>query len=148
MTNIEKILKHNIFFTCQREDNDNRERGEARWSGIYKSNTIYDHNKLGFTDSNELFNQIKPFLYYLGSKDLDREVDGYMFKADLSVGLFWKDKNNDDYQYIKIGGVHINNIFGGEDNFHFNICFPYNFVYREFEKPFEIHIDVNYEYKN
>ena len=149
MENLEKILKHNIFFTCQREDNDYRERGAARWSGIYKSNTKYDHKKLCFTDSYELLNQIKPFLYYLGSKDMDREGDGYIFNADLSVGLFWKDKNNndDDYEYkhIKIWGVPIKNI-GSELNF--STYFPYVVVYRELEKPFEIHIDVNYEYKN
>ena len=32
--------------------------------------------------------------------------------------------------------------------FYFSTFFPYNYVYRELEKPFEIHIDVHQEYKS
>ena len=95
----------------------------------------------------ELLAQIKPFLYYLGSKDVNREGDGYIFKTDLLVGLFWKYKNSNDeydYKYIQIGGVHINNI-GSELNF--DTFYPRGDVdYRELENPFEIHIDVQQEY--
>ena len=135
MENIENLFKHNIFFTHRREDCDYREGGTVRWSGIYKSNTIYDHKKLGFTDNDEILNQIKPCLSYL-----------YIFKACFTVGLFWKDKNSNDdeyeYKYIKIWGVHIST------EFYFSTFFPYNFVYRELEKPLEIHMDVHQEYKS
>ena len=94
-----------------------------------------------------MLTQIKPFLYYLGSKDVNREGDGYICETVLYVGLFWKYKNSNDeydYKYIQIGGVHINNI-GSEFNF-VPLSFPDDFVYRELEKPFEIHIDVYQEY--
>ena len=94
-----------------------------------------------------MLTQIKPFLYYLGSKDANREGDGYICKTDVMVGLFWKYKNsNDEYDinFIYIGGVNINNI-GSEVNF--NSFFPCGDVTnRELEKPFEIHIDVQQEY--
>ena len=89
---------------------------------------------------------IKPFLYYLGSKDANREGDGYICKTDLMVGLFWKYKNsNDEYDinFIHIGGVHINGRF----------VIIFDTFYRrgdvtneELEKPFKIHIEVHQEY--
>ena len=131
MENIGNLFKHKIFFTQQREDCDYREGGKVKRSGIYKSNTIYDHKKIGVTDRDELLTQIKPFLYYLGSKDVNREGDGYIFETDLLVGLFWKYKNSNDeydYKYTKIGGVHINNI-GSELNF-LPLSSPDDFVLR------------------
>ena len=66
MKSIENLFKHKIFFSQQREDCDYREEGKVKWSSLYKSNIIYDHKKIGFTDMNDLLTQIKPFLYYLG----------------------------------------------------------------------------------
>ena len=57
MENIGNLFKHKIFFTQQREDCDYREGGKVKWSGIYKSNTIYNHKKIGATDMNELLTQ-------------------------------------------------------------------------------------------
>ena len=95
----------------------------------------------------ELLTQIKPFLYYLGSKDVNREGDGYIFETDLLVGLFWKYKNSNDeydYKYIQIVEIYINNI-GSE--LKFDTFYPRGDVdYRELENPFEIHIDVHQEY--
>ena len=55
---------------------------------------------MGVTNRDELLTQIKPFLYYLASKDVNREGDGYIFETDLLVRLFWKNKNsNDEYDY-------------------------------------------------
>ena len=45
MENIENLFKHNIFFTHPREIRNYREGGKVKWSGIYKSNTIYNHKK-------------------------------------------------------------------------------------------------------
>ena len=147
METIENLFKHKIFFTHPREICDYGEGGKVKWSGIYKSNKIYNHKKIGVIDMDELLAQIKPFLYYLGSKDVNREGDGYIFETDLLVGLFWKYKNSNDeydYKYIQIGGVHINNI-GSELNF--DTFYPRGDVdYRELENPFEIHIDVHQEY--
>ena len=147
MENIENLFKHKMFFTQQREDCDYKEGGKVKWSGIYKSNTIYNHKKIGVTDIDMLLTQIKPFLYYLGSKDVNRDGDGYICETVLYVGLFWKYKNSNDeydYKYIQIGGVHIDNI-GSELNF-VPLSLPDDFVYRELEKHFEIHIDVYQEY--
>ena len=147
MENIENFFKHKIFFTQSMEDYDYREGETVRWFGIYKSNTIYNHKKIGVTDRDELLTQIKPFLYYLGSKDVNREENEYIFEVDLIIGLFWKYKNNNDefhYKYIKIWGGHIVRI-GSELNF--SSFFPCGDVTnRELEKPFEIHIDVQQEY--
>ena len=147
MVNIEKLFKHKILFTPPREICNYREGRKVKFSGTYKSNTIYNHKKIGVTDMDELLTQIKPFLYYLGSKDVNREGDGYIFETDLLVGLFWKYKNSNDeydYKYIQIGGVHINNI-GSE--LSFDTFYPRGDVdYRELENPFEIHIYVHQEY--
>ena len=43
MENIENLFKHKIFFTHQREICDYGEGGKVKWSGIYKSNEIYNH---------------------------------------------------------------------------------------------------------
>ena len=94
-----------------------------------------------------MLTQIKPFLYYLGSKDANREGDGYLFTTDLSVGLFWKyKKGNDEYDfnYIRLGIVYINN--NGPNLFFDTFYSCDNVDYRELEKPFEIHIDVSQRY--
>ena len=94
-----------------------------------------------------MLTQIKPFLYYLGRKDVNGEGNGYIFEAELIVGLCWKYKDSNDeydYKYITMWLVDINNI-GSEVNF--NSFFPCGDVTnREPEKPFEIHIDVHQEY--
>ena len=147
METIKNLLKNNTFFTQPREGCNYGEGGTVRWSSIYKSNTIYNHKKIGITDMDELLAQIKPFLYYLASKDVNREGDGYIFETNLLVGLFWKyKKSNDeyDYKYIRIGEFHINNIGSG---LNFVSFIPVDDVdCRELEKPFEIHIDVRQEH--
>ena len=146
MEYIENLFKQKILFTQQREDCDHREEGTVKWSSIYKSNVIYNHNTI-FIDIDDLLTQIKPFLYYLASKDANREGDSYIFETELVVGVFWKiQKNNGgyNYKYIRIGGFVLNNI---ESKLNFHIFYPCDDVsYRELKKPFEIHIDVFQEY--
>ena len=81
MSNIENLIKHKIFFTQPRQNHYNKDGRVITWSGIYKSNTIYNHKKIGITNGDELLTQIKPFLYYLGSKCLNNKEIGYMFEA-------------------------------------------------------------------
>ena len=88
MEYIENLFKQKILFTQQREDCDHREEGKVKWSSIYKSNVIYNHNTI-FTDIDDLLTQIKPFLYYLASKDVNREGDRYIFETELVVGFFF-----------------------------------------------------------
>ena len=89
MEYIESLFKQKILFTQQREDCKYREQRKIEWYSIYKSNIIYNHNTI-FTDIDDLLTQIKPFLYYLASKDANREGDKYIFETELVVGLFWK----------------------------------------------------------
>ena len=126
--NIENFYKHKIIFTKPREDCDYRENcvyreGQTvRWAEIYKSNTIYNHKKIGVTDREELLTQIKQFLYYLGSKDVNCEGYRYIFEVELIIGFFWKYKNSNneyDYKYIRIWVGHIDRI-RSELNFY---CF-------------------------
>ena len=92
-----------------------------------------------------MLTQIKPFLYYLASKDVNREGDGYIFGTDLFVGFFWEyKKSNDEYKNIRIGVFNIDNIRSG---LNFVSFIPYDDVdYRELENPFEIYIEVVQEY--
>ena len=154
MENIENFFKHKIIFTKPREDCDYyrenrvysenrvyREGETVKWDEIYKSNTIYNHKKIGVTDREELLTQLKPFLYYLGSKDVNCEGYRYIFEVRLIIGFFWKYKNSNG-EYIQIWSGRISRI-GSELNFY--SFFPCGDVTnRELEKPFEIHIDVQY----
>ena len=147
MDKIENLFKHKIFFTQPREDRDYRFDGKVRYTNIYKSNLIYNYKKIGFRDIDDLLTKIKPFLYYLASKDVNREGDGYIFETDLWWGFFCQYKNNNDeydFEYIRTGGVDINNI-GSKLNF--DTFYSENDIdYRELERPFEIHIDVHQIY--
>ena len=92
--------------------------------------------------------QIKPFIYYLASKYVNREGDRYISKTDLLVGLFWRyKKSNDeyDYKYIRIGEFYIMN---SESGLNFFCFWPTDddVDCRELEKPFEIHIDACHKY--
>ena len=89
MEYIENLFKRKILFTQPREDCNYREERKVKWSSIYKSNVIYNHNTI-FTDIDDLLTQIKPFLYYLASKDVNREGDRYIFETELVIGFFLK----------------------------------------------------------
>ena len=93
---MENLFKHKLFFTQPREDCGNRKVGKVKWSTFYKSNTIYNNEKIGFTNINKLLTQIKPFIYYLASKDVNREGNAYISSIDLLVKLFWKYKKSNN----------------------------------------------------
>ena len=147
MEYIENLFKQKILLTSPlREDCDHREERKIKWSGIYKSNIIYNHNTI-FSNIDDLLEQIKPYLYYLASKDVNREGDRYIFETELVVGLFWKIQTHDGgyrYKYIRLGGFVLNNI---ESSLNFDIFYPCDNVnHRDLRRPFEIHIDVFQEY--
>ena len=96
MENVENLFKHKIFFTqLDIEQLEHSTDGTTiKRRKTYESNTIYDHKKLCFTNKNELLTQIKPFLYYLGSIDMNREGDRYQCETVLTIELRLKYKNN------------------------------------------------------
>ena len=83
MTSLEKILKHNIFFTSLK-------RGPYHNTiyTIYKSNTIYDLASLNMTNSIDLVEKLTPFFYYLSGEYLERKKDDYF---NFFVGVFFPD---------------------------------------------------------
>ena len=68
---IKNLFKHKVFFTKRTEYSDYSERRTVKRSTLYKSNIKYNHDEINITNKEELLNYIKPFLYYLGSKDVD-----------------------------------------------------------------------------
>ena len=144
MENIEKFLKHKIFFTQQGVDCDYYYFGKLTgWGSTYKSNTIYNHKKVGdIYDREEFFDHLKPILFYLGSKGLNREENKYGYEAQVTIGLTWKYENSDKYIEIWNGKIES---FGSELTFyHFFPCGNVN--NKEFSKPFEIQIEVFDQY--
>ena len=136
MNTIKNIFKHKIFFTqLKGEKREYREFGIIEWSSTYESNTIYKHKNICFTDKDELFTQIKPFLYYLGSKDLDREGEEYQCKTFLLLELRWNYKSDTILvASVETDGNFIDPLPCGE------------FDYIELKKPFEIRVNVFKEY--
>ena len=89
MTSIENFFKHKISLTSSRQYNTFRMRRTICLTGLYKSNVIHNTERHGFKDINELVAQIKPFLYYLASKCMNREEeDDYTFSGFLKVSIF------------------------------------------------------------
>ena len=79
--------------------------------------------------------QIKPFLYYLGSIDSDREGDSYQCETVLTIELRLK-YNNNTLWYVEIG-----------TNVNFNIFLMCgSFEYSELKKPFKIRVYLYKKY--
>ena len=82
MDTIKNIFKHKIFFTQPWVDCDYYYEGQLTgWGSIYKSNTIYNHKKIGDIYTDEFLEHLKPILFYLGSKGLNREENRYGYEA-------------------------------------------------------------------
>ena len=86
MTSIEKILKHNIFFTYKKW---------GPYSGsfyrIYTSNPIYDLVSLNIANSIDFVEKLMPFLYYLASEYQERR-NLNLFTFALSVEVLSRDE--------------------------------------------------------
>ena len=82
MVNIEKILKHNIFFTPFKEHVTNFiNTRNFDISTVYKSNKIYDVKSLGIKNFKDLMDKMEPFLYYLASKYQKKKENNYYYNA-------------------------------------------------------------------
>ena len=80
MKSIEKILKHNFFFIFTSTRNSSMSDLSIFYSQhtiTYFSNTVYDPASLNITNSIDLMEKLKPFLYYLSSEYLERKNDNY-----------------------------------------------------------------------
>ena len=148
MVNIENFLKYNIFFTYQREDVSHYGRCFTI-TGIYKSNTIYNIESLGITNSNDLANKIEPFIYYLASKYLKRRENNYNYLVSLDLGLFFVDESSDnENKYIRVNRFYMD--IHARQNYHLWLYLERKEINNINEnlltKPFEIHIDVGCEY--
>ena len=158
MENKEKIgnfLKRRIFFTksnerfiyrlssLYRERSGYSDEETISWDEFFKSNKIYNHKEVGITNRTELMDQLRPLLYYLASKDVNCERYKYMLEVRLDIGIYWEyDKEIENDKYSRLWTCQINRI-GSEFDFH--SFFTYDNVSKiELEKPFEIHIDVEY----
>ena len=146
MEHLKNIFKLKILFSQEREDCDHREEVKIEWSSIYKTKIIYNHSTI-FSNIDDLLEQIKPYLYYLSSKNVNREGDRYIFGTELVVGLFWKSqKPNGEYRYkyIRIAGFLLDNI---ESNLNLKTFYPIDDIsHVDLKKPFEIHINILQEY--
>ena len=148
MGDIENVLKHKIFFTQQYDDCDHYDYfGKLTgWSSDYRSNTIYNHEKIGdIYHREEFFSLLKPILFYLRSKGVDRmkHKNIYSYVSHISIRLIfkWKCKNNRymDYKRIKIWEGKIEENCRGI-TYHFS---PHgNITNEELSKPFDIEIQV------
>ena len=83
MENIEKNLKHNIFFTPFEEHVTNFICTRNFYISIVcKSNTIYDVKSLGIKNFKDLMDKIEPFLFFLASK-YQTKKENYYYEAFL-----------------------------------------------------------------
>ena len=98
MTNIENLFKHNTFFNLVSSEEwlFNKQENKKVWKLRYESNEIHNHQV-----DEKLINYIKPFLYYLASKNINREGEGCRFQATHEVGVCWKNMYYDDGYYYQ-----------------------------------------------
>ena len=149
METIENLFKHKIFFTKQEVFHNYTGMGTIKWSTLYKSNIKYSSDEIDITNNEELFDNIKPFLYYLGSKDLEceeGEEDYDEYITTFTVGAQFKFLHNIEEEccYIKLFTLSMNYDL---DLYNIRPC-PVNPTELEtnFLNPFEIHIDFEKEY--
>ena len=113
METIENLFKHKVFFTKQREFRNYTAMGTINWSTLYKSNIKYSSDEIDITNNEELFVNIKPFLYYLGSKDLEceegeKDYDEYIITFTVGVLFRFINNNEEECCYIKLFSLFMN----------------------------------------
>ena len=62
MENIQEHFGTKIFINRNRQYSVSRQTGVIHITGLYKSDVIYDIERHGITDANDLRRKIKPFI--------------------------------------------------------------------------------------
>ena len=140
MSNIENLFKHNTFFklVSSEERPFNKQENKKVWKLIYESNEIHNRQV-----DEKLINYIKPFLYYLASKNINREGEGCRFQATYEVEVCWKNMYYDDGYYYQ-GTTPWMVMIGGKDELTMKvISHEHNY---EGKTPFEIELIIYQSY--
>ena len=144
MDNIQSLFKHNIFFTKSLEYHIRMESGAIHTTGSFKTDVIHPE-RYGIMDYHDIKRKIKPFLYYLTSnyKCMSGEYNNiYVNNADIEVGVFLRGS----YQFARLDKFWVSNSEREQD---LNLYTSGEFVRRDkpvLNEPFEIHVDVKWEY--
>ena len=98
MDAIKNICKHNTFFKLVSSEEwlFIKQENKKVWKLLYESNEIHNHQV-----DEKLINYIKPFLYYLASKNINREGEGCWLNTSYEVGVCWKNMYYDDGYYYQ-----------------------------------------------
>ena len=90
MSVIKNICKHNTFFKLSSSEGRcfRKQENEIFWRSTYESNEIHNHQV-----DEKLINYIKPFLYYLASKNINREGERCGFQVTYEVEVYWEYDN-------------------------------------------------------
>ena len=139
MLNIENLFKHNTFFklVSSEEWSFNKQENKKVWKLRYESNEIHNHQV-----DEKLINYIKPFLYYLASKNINREGEGCWLNTSYQVNVCWKNMYYDDWYYQ--GTTPWMVIIGGKDKLTMEVISKeHNY---EGQTPFEIELIIYQSY--
>ena len=95
---IKNICKHNTFFKLVSSEEwlFIKQENKKVWKSIYESNEIHNHQV-----DEKLINYIKPFLYYLASKNINKKGKGSWLNTSYEVGVCWKNMYGDDGYYYQ-----------------------------------------------
>ena len=141
MDNLQNICKHNTFFKLASNERRNKLENIVCWESRYESNEIHNHQV-----NEELINHIKPFLYYLASKNINREGEGCGFRTTYEVGVCWKNMYSYGYDdgYYYQGTTPWVVMIGGEDGLTMKVISNgHNY---EGQTPFEIELKMYQTY--
>ena len=143
MDNLQNIYKHNTFFKLASNERRVVIENIVYWESIYESNEIHNHQV-----NEELINYIKPFLYYLASKNITREGEGCGFRTTYEVGVCWKnmysyDDDDDDWYYYQGTTPWVVMIGGGDGLTMKVVSHDHNY---EGQTPFEIEFRIYQTY--
>ena len=138
MDNLQNICKHNTFFKLASNERRLVIENIVYWESIYGSNEIHNHQV-----NEELINYIKSFLYYLASKNINREGEGCGFRTTYEVGVCWKEMYYDDGYYYDGTTPWVVMIGGGDGLTMKVISNDHNY---EWQTPFEIELKMYQTY--
>ena len=134
MDNIKTICKHNTVLKLASSEGRyfDKQENKILLESRYESNEIHNHQV-----NEELINYIKPFLYCLGSKNINRE--GCVVKTTYEVGVYWKEMYYDDGYYYHGTTPWVVTIGGGDGLTMKVVSHDHNY---EGQTPFEIELKM------